>query len=393
MRLLLLLLRHPFAAAKFTYTWLAQSLLVLLRQTLLPHVPSYQSLRLQLQRAYLSSASITFPDVTHRLPVGAVSEARAKHIRGLGFDAYLIPGARSDLLNQRPENGRRRCIALYAHGGGYARGEAKMYLNYMERWVGVAAAEGIELAFLSVEYRKSCASKHWHQADSVVLALSIKASHPAQRDSFISAYQFLLKHGIPPGEIIFMGDSAGGEVFVHSTGRVLILAGGLCVLSSIHCQHQHLPQPAGSVLISPWMDMTMRAHVGGNALVETDYVIHANQSTPVLVSQWLNGCPPDSPEANPLYRNADEIPGLNPQLILVGAGEFALRDSIDWAALCATAGVKHQLVREWGQLHIYALGSKWLAPKIRQRTEHSIIDWIKMCLTITTSEVAAEVLH
>lgn len=162
---------------------------------------------------------------------------------------------------------------------------------------------------------------------------------------------------------------------------ILSSVGGLCVLSSIHCQYQGLPQPAGSVLISPWMDMTLRAHAGGNALVETDYVVHANRSTPALVSQWMRDYPPDAPDANPLYRRADEILGLSPQLILVGGGEFALHDSKEWAALCARAGVKHRLVCEWGQLHIYALGSRWLAPVVRQQTETSIIEWIKTCIT------------
>jgi hypothetical protein len=41
-------------------------------------------------------------------------------------------------------------------------------------------------------------------------ALSTKESHPAQRDAFIDAYRFLLS-SVAPGNIIFMGDSAGGE--------------------------------------------------------------------------------------------------------------------------------------------------------------------------------------
>lgn len=45
------------------------------------------------------------------------------------------------------------CLVLYAHGGGYARGEARMYLNYMERWQREAEKVGLELTFLSVEYR------------------------------------------------------------------------------------------------------------------------------------------------------------------------------------------------------------------------------------------------
>jgi carboxylesterase type B len=48
-----------------------------------------------------------------------------------------------------------RCIVVYAHGGGYARGEARMYLKYMERWEKVAKEMGVDVIFLSVEYRES----------------------------------------------------------------------------------------------------------------------------------------------------------------------------------------------------------------------------------------------
>lgn len=51
-------------------------------------------------------------------------------------------------------NGSRKIIALYAHGGGYARGEARMYLPYMQRWIEAAVSHGLELCFLTVEYRK-----------------------------------------------------------------------------------------------------------------------------------------------------------------------------------------------------------------------------------------------
>jgi acetyl esterase/lipase len=49
----------------------------------------------------------------------------------------------------------QKCVVLYAHGGGYARGEAKMYINYMERWVKAATLENLDMVFLSVEYRRS----------------------------------------------------------------------------------------------------------------------------------------------------------------------------------------------------------------------------------------------
>ncbi|ETN36649.1 uncharacterized protein HMPREF1541_08927 [Cyphellophora europaea CBS 101466] len=336
MNLLLLLLRNPLKTCKFAYTWFAQSLL---------------PLRLQLQRAYLSSCSATFPDLTHRLPVGPVTESRARLVVGDGFKAYLVPGDKVHLLKPGTKKSGRRCTVVYAHGGGYARGEAKMYLNYMERWVRVAEDAGLDLAFVSVEY-----------------PLSGEVPHPAQRDAFLGAYRHLLASGVPPSEIMFMGDSAGG---------------GLSILSGIECQRQGLAQPAGSILVSPWMDATMPAHNGGNALVETDYVIGANNSTPALYSLWLRDIPPTDFDVNPLYQQPGDIHGLNPQLILVGAGEFALQDSKDWAELCAKAGVKHRLVCEWGQLHIYAMGSTWLEPSVRRKTELSIVDWIAICVADT----------
>lgn len=41
-------------------------------------------------------------------------------------------------------------------------------------------------------------------------ALSTEAPHPAQRDAFLKAYQYLLDQGVPVTRIVFMGDSAGG---------------------------------------------------------------------------------------------------------------------------------------------------------------------------------------
>lgn len=119
--------------------------------------------------------------------------------------------------------------------------------------------------------------------------------------------------------------------------------------------------------------------------METDYVVGANTLTPIFAKKWLNGISPISPEVNPIYRKPEELEELNPQLILVGAGEFALQEAKDWAARCSKAGVQHEIICEWGQLHIYALGSAWIAPSVRERTDQSIIAWIKLCLNQSKS--------
>ncbi|OAL34485.1 hypothetical protein AYO20_06328 [Fonsecaea nubica] len=344
--LVLLLLKHPLRTLLFIHTFFSQISLVLLRRLLLPHFPVFQSLRLQIQRAYLGAAALTFPDLTHRLPVGNLSLRRARQVDEK-VPAYLIPGTRrlSDFAQPKDDGKKQRCVVLFAHGGGYARGEARMYINYLERWVAESARRDLDLAFYSVEY-----------------PLTTKASHPAQRNAFIQAYQYLLDNGVAAENIVFMGDSAGG---------------GLCILAAFEVKQLNLPQPAATVLISPWIDMALKAYVGGNPAVESDYFVMANKAVPALVQMFIGDRPPESPEVNPLHRQPEELSGLSPQLIFTGGAEFARYDSEQWAQMCHSAGVESKLVIEWGQLHIYAMGSQWTDPAVRRKTDGLIIEWLK----------------
>ena len=147
-------------------------------------------------------------------------------------------------------------------------------------------------------------------------------------------------------------------------------------MTAIECVRLDLPQPAASILISPWLDYSLRAFEGGNPLVETDYLVHANQVVPRMVQDFLGNISGSSPDVNVLFRKPHEIKNLNPQLILTGAGEFAVQDARDWATLCREAGVKHEMLVEWGQLHIYALGSKIVDPGVRRTTDAKIVSWI-----------------
>lgn len=153
--------------------------------------------------------------------------------------------------------------------------------------------------------------------------------------------------------------------------------GGICILSGIHCLALGLPQPACTILHSPWIDPTMPAHEGGNALTETDYLVAANKNAPESWRKWLGGISATSADVNPLYRKPSEIAGLCPQLILVGAAEFAMQEGKDWRRLCEAAGVENSLVCERGQMHIYSLGSSWLSEDVRRRTDAAIFGWIR----------------
>lgn len=155
-KLYLLLLSNPTKTLLFLYSFLAQAFLVLLRYALLAHFPTYQPLRIQLQRCYLAACSLHFPDLTHRLPADEVHVTKARYLDKKGWKAYVIPGTVSPRHSFAKDRTLERpgAVVMYAHGGGYVRGEAKMYLSYFERWVKVAAERGIDVVFVSVEYRE-----------------------------------------------------------------------------------------------------------------------------------------------------------------------------------------------------------------------------------------------
>ena len=125
------------------------------------------------------------------------------------------------------------------------------------------------------------------------------------------------------------------------------------------------------------MDLTLSHYTGGNSNVETDYVVTANTLVPILLPMFLGDLPGTSPEINPIHCDLDVVKQLSPQLVLVGSAEFVLQDSRAWAARCAEAKLHHKLIIERGQLHIYAMGSRFIDPGTREKTDSEIVSWIK----------------
>lgn len=151
----------------------------------------------------------------------------------------------------------------------------------------------------------------------------------------------------------------------------------MSILSSIELPGLNLPQPAASILISPWLDTSLSLYnAGGNPTSQTDYINTSNTSVPAMFRLFLGEADGSDPGVNPLHRQPDEIRFLNPQLILTGGAEMAMFDGRQWADLCARAGIKHELTLEWGQLHIYAMGSAWVDPGVRLKTDNRILEWI-----------------
>lgn len=150
--LFVLFAKAPLQTLVFIYYFTAQLLLLCLKRVLLPQLHTYQSFRTQIHRAYLSSAGL-YPDLLHGLPVNCSTED-ARKIASDSCSAYVIPGTSILPTSGQQSFPFRKVVILYAHGGGYAWGEARMYIHHMKRWVARARQDRLDLVFVSVEYRK-----------------------------------------------------------------------------------------------------------------------------------------------------------------------------------------------------------------------------------------------
>ena len=125
-------------------------------------------------------------------------------------------------------------MALYCHGGGYVIGSVDSYAggvaNVAKVWQELLEADSsvkdTRLRFLIFDY----GLVPEHTLENIL-------------DQGIGVYSWLLDNaGYAPEDVIFVGDSAGGNM-VHMLQKVLLDRGSPSL-------------PAGAIAFSPWIDMT-----------------------------------------------------------------------------------------------------------------------------------------
>jgi hypothetical protein len=73
--------------------------------------------------------------------------------------------------------------------------------------------------------------------------------------------------------------------------------------------------------------MALSAYERGNAAVETDYFMMANEAAPALVLLVTGGLPSTHLKLAPFIASRlTDIKRLSPQMVLTGGAEFARRD-------------------------------------------------------------------
>ncbi len=159
----------------------------------------------------------------------------------------------------------------------------------------------------------------------------------------------------PAADIVFMGDSAGGN---------------MAVVLTMMMARQGLPAPGRHVLISPGLDMS---------LANPDMLAAARDDPWLDIPGGLEairlygaGLPRDDWRISPLYGDLSVLP---PTLLLTGSRDLLSPDNLIFAQKARAAGVDVELVYEKGMFHVWPLIRMPEARRARDRIVAFLEEW------------------
>ncbi len=207
---------------------------------------------------------------------------------------------------------------LYFHGGAWLFG----WYNTHRMLLGHLAKQARKQA-LAVDYR-----------------LAPEYPFPAALDDCLVAYHYLIERGIRPGQVILVGDSAGGNLVIT------------CMLA---LREAGEPLPAAGVCISPATDLA-GDNVSGNINSSKDAILSSgmyDRFAKILQTSLTGSHDPRHPLLSPIYA---DLHGLPPLLVQAGEDEILLNSITAFVNKARREGV--QVTYEvwaamWHVWHIY----------------------------------------
>ncbi|HEX3840124.1 MAG TPA: alpha/beta hydrolase [Acidimicrobiales bacterium] len=249
--------------------------------------------RIEEQRAAMDAASLTAPPP-----------------EGIATETTELGGRAAEWLV--PDGVERDAVILYLHGGGYGSGSLNSHRDLAAR-IGIASG----CAVVTLDYR-----------------LAPEDPFPAAVTDATAAYRQLVTEGMAPDRMVVAGDSAGGGLVVALL--LALRAGGT-------------PLPAAGVCLSPWVDLTQSGASYGE-LVDRDPML-SKEALDVLAAAYLAGTDARTELASPLF--AENLSGLPPLLIEVGAHEVLLDDATRLAERVTAAGGDATLTVWPEMIHVF----------------------------------------
>lgn len=129
-----------------------------------------------------------------------------------------------------------RAVVLWLHGGAYCFLSASSHRN-----ITVQLANRAQVRVLAINYRLAPADPF-----------------PAGLDDALTTYRWLTEYvGLSPSLIFIAGDSAGGALALSTLQRL---------------RTEELPMPAGAIVVSPWLDLTLASEGWADSMRTPDYL-------------------------------------------------------------------------------------------------------------------------
>ncbi len=210
-----------------------------------------------------------------------------------------------------PRDERRSGVVLYLHGGGYTCGS----LEYAKGFGSTLASEAGVRVFCAA-YR-----------------LAPENRFPAALDDALESFDYLIRKGYSPKQIMLCGESAGG---------------GLIFALCLRLKQLGRPLPCGLIGISPWSDLT-----GSGESYRTNLEVDPSM-TPELLRFYAE-CYTDEPKnplCSPLF---GDLSGMPPSLLFVGGDEVMLDDTRLLHERLEASGCRSRMIIAPERWHAYVL--------------------------------------
>lgn len=226
-------------------------------------------------------------------------------------------------------------VMVYFHGGGFVLGSA-----YDCRPLTVALGKVTKMRVLSVNYR-----------------LVPEHPHPAGLQDCTKAYQWLIRQGFKPSNIIIAGDSAGGY---------------FTLTTILNLRDNGIPLPKGAVCFSPGTTFEMSFDLSHG---ETDPML-----ADVGIFWWLiaylgieNPVDTKNPLVSPLFGN---LQGFPPLLVQATPLEIFFETARQFVEKAKAAGVSATLQTWDGMIHGWQLFCLGVSPEAQEAID-KVGEWVK----------------
>lgn len=203
-------------------------------------------------------------------------------LKDVRFDAAMVGNRVGEWVLPK---GAEKGVLLYFHGGGFVTGSINSHRALVTK-----IAQAAHCKALIIDYR-----------------LAPEDPFPAALEDAFMAYEYLLKQGYNPKEIVLAGDSAGG---------------GLSMSLLLKLKSLEMEMPSAAALLCPWVDLT-NSGISGSINRGKDPIIKNDQGN-FWAAAYGGNADLRSPLISPLF---GELSGLPPIYIQAGGKDLLLSDA------------------------------------------------------------------